>query len=76
MYVGLSLFSNITIYPTLNDICVVLCKSLAESSGRFWQPVEFENVANPDFKNLKYLQNPEHFSLTKGCIYRSEVHIR
>ena len=36
----------------------------AESDGHFWQPAEFENVANPDFENLKHLQNPGHLSLT------------
>ena len=47
---------------------------LAESYGRFWKPVEFKNVANPYFKNLKHLQNRGHFSLTTGCIYdRSQL---
>ena len=38
----------------------MLRRSLAESDGRFRWPAEFENVANPDFKNLKHLQNPGH----------------
>ena len=42
---------------------------LAESAGPFWHPAEFENVANPDFENLKNLQNPGHLSLTKPIIY-------
>ena len=38
---------------------------LAESAGHFWWLVESKNVANPDFKNLKHLQNPGHLSLTE-----------
>ena len=37
--------------------------SLSDSSGQFWWSAEFENVANPDFKNLKHLQNLGHFLL-------------
>ena len=32
----------------------MLRPSLAESDGHFWQPAEFENVAEPDFRNLKH----------------------
>ena len=39
--------------------------SLSDSAGHFWQPSELENMANPDFENLKHLQNPGHLSLTK-----------
>ena len=42
----------------------MLRRSLAESTGHFWWPAEFENVANPYFENLKHLQNPGHLSLT------------
>ena len=42
----------------------MLRRLLAESDGHFWQPAEFEDVANPDFENLKHLQNPGHLSLT------------
>ena len=42
--------------------------SLAESAGHFWHPAEFENAANPDFENLKHLQNPGHLSLTAPSI--------
>ena len=45
-------------------------RSLAESAGHFWQPEEFENVANPYFGNLKHLQNLGHFSLTAGYRYQ------
>ena len=38
--------------------------SRADSTGHFWQPAEFKNVENPDFENLKHLQNPGHLSLT------------
>ena len=38
--------------------------SLAESDGHFLWPEEFENVANPDFENLKQLKNRGHLLLT------------
>ena len=49
----------------------MLRRLLAESAGYFWHAEEFENVANPDFENLKHLQNPGHLSLTKPsmCVY-------
>ena len=54
----------------------MLRRSHADSAGNFWQPVELEIVANPDFGNLKHLQNPGHLLLTApsmtGC---REVHI-
>ena len=37
------------------SITIMLCRLLAESVGCFWQPSELENVANPDFGNLKHL---------------------
>ena len=43
--------------------------SLAESSGRFWQPSEFENVSDPDFKHINHLKNPGHLFLTKPSKY-------
>ena len=46
-------------------------RSLADSAGQFWWPEEFENVANPYFKNLKHLQNPGHLLLTKSSILYS-----
>ena len=46
----------------------MLCRSLGESDGLFWQPAEFENVANPDFENLKHLQNPGHLPLTEASM--------
>ena len=42
----------------------MLRRSLDESGGHFWWPAEFVNVANPDFGNLRHLQNPGHLSLT------------
>ena len=42
---------------------------LAESTGHFWHPAEFENVANEYFENLKHLQNPRHLLLTAPNIY-------
>ena len=44
----------------------MIYQSLGESAGHFWKPVEFENVANPDFGDLKHLQNPGHLLLTKA----------
>ena len=41
--------NNIRIYFIVVDIISMLRWSLAESAGHFWQPSEFENVANPDF---------------------------
>ena len=51
----------------------MLRRLLAESDGRFWKTVEFENVANPDFKNLKHLQNPGHLSLTVPSTIRTNL---
>ena len=42
---------------------------IADSAGHFWWPAELENLANPDFENLKHLQNPGNLSLTKPSIY-------
>ena len=38
--------------------------SLAYSAGPFWQPAEFENVANLYLENLKHLHNPGHLLMT------------
>ena len=46
----------------------MLRRSLDESAGHFWQPEKFENVANPDFENLKHLQNPAYLLMTKPSI--------
>ena len=46
----------------------MLRRSFAESAGHFWQPVEVENVANPDFDNIKNLQNYGHLLLTETSI--------
>ena len=57
MYYKIEVINNINIYFS---IIVMLCWLRAESAGQFWWTEEFENVANPDFENLKQLQNPEH----------------
>ena len=44
----------------------MLHQLLGEIAGHFWQPSEFENVANPDFENLKHFQNPGHLPLTEA----------
>ena len=38
--------------------------------GHFWQPEELENMANPDFNNLKHLENLGHFYLTTGSMFK------
>ena len=50
------------------DITIMLCWYLAESAGYFWQPEKFENVANPDFKIFKHLQNLGHLLMTAASI--------
>ena len=57
MYYKIEFINNINIYFA---ITIMLHWLLAESAGHFWWTEEFENVANPDFENLKHLQNPEH----------------
>ena len=47
----------------------MFCRSLAESSGQFWQSEEFESVANPYFENIKHLQNLGHLLMTAPSIY-------
>ena len=42
----------------------MLHQLLAEGAGTFWQPETFENVANPDFENIKHLQNQGYLLLT------------
>ena len=56
-------------------IIIMLRWSLAESAGHFWWPAEFENVANPDFENLKHLQNPGHLPLTTAIISGDRLNI-
>ena len=51
----------------------MLCRFFDESAGHFWQPEEFENVANPYFKNLEHLQNPGHLLLTAPSFSRSTI---
>ena len=51
------------------DIIIMLCWYLAESAGHFWQPEKFENVANPDFNNLKHLQNLGNFCWSHLVLY-------
>ena len=50
------------------SITIMIRQSLVESAGPFWWPSEFKNVANPDFGNLKHLQNRGHLSLTAASI--------
>ena len=61
--------NNIRIEFIVIAITIILRQLLAYNCGRFWQPAEFENVANRDFENLKHLQNPGHLSMTAPSIY-------
>ena len=61
----LSLFYTRTISTNLNYTSIMLRRLLAEGAGHFFQPAEFENVANPDFENIKHLQNQGHLLLTE-----------
>ena len=56
--------SNVKIDPIVFSIAIMLRQFHSDSTGHFWHSAEFENVANPDFKNLKHLQNPGHLFLT------------
>ena len=47
----------------------MLCRLLDESAGHIRQPAELESLANPDFENLKHLQDQGHLSLNKPSIY-------
>ena len=42
----------------------------------FGIPEKFENVANPDFENLKHLQNPGHLSMTAPSIHKVKLRCR
>ena len=46
----------------------MLCWLLYASARHFWQPPKFENIENPDIKNIKHLQNLEHLFPTTPCI--------
>ena len=59
-----------------NDISVMLRLSLDENAGHFLWPAEFEKVANPDFENLKHLQNPGHLPLTVASILNDYMQAR
>ena len=50
----------------ISTIAIMIRWFIAASTGRFWQPAEFENVSNPDFENLKHLQNLGHFLMAEG----------
>ena len=54
----------------------MLRRSLDESGGHFWWPVELKNVSNPYFENLKHLQNPGHLLLTAPSMYRVILYIQ
>ena len=70
--------SNVKIDFIVVNITVIPRRSLSDSAGPFWQPTEFENVANPYFENIKHLKNPGHLSLTApiiGSLYNNQPHI-
>ena len=43
----------------------MLCWMLDTIAGNFWRPEKFKNLANPDFENLKHLQNLEFIEFPK-----------
>ena len=57
--------NNIRIGFIVVAIIIMIRQSLAESTGHFWQPEKFENVANIYFENIKHLQNPGNLPPTK-----------
>ena len=57
MYYTIEVINNLNIDFS---ITIIIRWFLAESAGHFWWTAEFKNVANPDFDNLKHLQNPGH----------------
>ena len=58
--------SNIRINFIVVVITIMIHQSHVENAGHFWQLVEFEKWANPDFENLKHLQNPGHLPLNEA----------
>ena len=61
------------IYFIFIVITIMLRWSLAKSAGHFWQPEEFEDVANTDFIIIKHLQNPGHLLLNSLSIYNKDI---
>ena len=74
MYQSVDVISNDNIDFIIVAITIMLRLLLAEIASHFWQPAEFENVANPDFKNIKHLHNPGHLSMTKPSIFHTQTH--
>ena len=62
------MISNTNVDFIVVSITIALLQFLADSAGYFWQPKELKFLANPDYKNLKHLQNLGHFSLTAAGI--------
>ena len=75
-YYNIKVINNHNIGFIVITTTITLYWLLAESSGCFSKPVEFENVANLDFKDIKHLHNPGYLLLTipsmppipTGCI--------
>ena len=55
MYLRVEFIINVKIDLIVVAVTTALRRSLAASAGHFWQPEKSENVANPDFENLKHL---------------------
>ena len=64
MYTRVEVRSNVKIDFIFVAITIMPRWLLAEIAGHSWHPAEFQNVANPDFENIKHLQNPGHLPLT------------
>ena len=72
MHYGVEFCSNFNIDFITVSIAIIIRWLLSDSAGHFWWTLEFENVANPDFENIKHLQNPGHLLLTKPGILTSQ----
>ena len=49
-------------------ITIILRRLLTDRVDCFWQPAEFENVANLDFEHFKHLQSSGHLPLIEASI--------
>ena len=68
MYERVEVSSNVKIYFIVVAITIMIRRLHDDSAGKFWCQVEYENVKNPDFENIKHLQSTEHLSMTAPSI--------
>ena len=60
--------TNVKIEFIVVSIIITLCWSLAAGAGHFWRPEKPKNLENPDFENIKHLQNLGYFLINAGII--------